>query len=107
MAWFQTVSTVLHVVAIVLSAFTLGVIYQRRWGRGGGRRVSDVETLARWLHEAGRAAVLANQVVNVVPGQGFQEWDALPERGREGRRIQARWLLERFAITRRTNTEGT
>lgn len=58
----------------------------------------NTETLAKLLHEAGREAVLALQVVNIVPGQGFQEWDALPERAREGRRSQARYLLERFDI---------
>lgn len=59
-----------------------------------GHTTVDVETLARELHEAGRAAVEAGAVVNKVPGQLFQEWDQITEQAREGRRIQARYLLE-------------
>lgn len=60
------------------------------------------EDLARVLHEAGREAVTRQLVVNIVPGQGFQEWDDLPERGRQGRISQARWLLERYTIAPRS-----
>lgn len=59
----------------------------------------DVEILASELHEAGRAAVEAGAVVNRVPGQPFLEWHQITEQAREGRRIQARYLLRRFTMT--------
>jgi hypothetical protein len=58
----------------------------------------DKETLARILHEAGRAAVLANKVVKkdgAPLGQiKFIEWNDLTEDAREGRRIQADYILK-------------
>jgi hypothetical protein len=57
-----------------------------------------IEELARALHEAGREAVQGGYVVNVVKGQPFFEWDELPEPAKEGRRIQARWLMERYEV---------
>lgn len=63
------------------------------------------ETLARELHEAGRAAVEAGQTVAAEKfGEmtcKFLEWDEITEPAREGRRIQARYLLERFNIERK------
>lgn len=59
----------------------------------------DAERLARELHEAGREAVERGAVVNRVPGQPFLGWDEISEAAREGRRIQARYLLARFTIT--------
>lgn len=65
----------------------------------------DVETIARDLHEAGREAVLKGATVghSVLgePARGFREWDEITEEAREGRRIQARWLLERYSLARR------
>jgi hypothetical protein len=59
----------------------------------------QIESLARILHEAGREAVARALVLNKVPGgQAFVEWDQLPEHACEGRRIQARYLLERDLI---------
>lgn len=65
----------------------------------------DVETLAKELHEAGREAVKAGATVShehhkdkVFP---FIEWDDLTEHAREGRRIQARYLLAKFKIEQR------
>jgi hypothetical protein len=51
-----------------------------------------IDELARHLHEAGRAAVLAGQVVNKVPGP-FLEWHQITDEAREGRRVQARYLF--------------
>ncbi len=63
----------------------------------------DVKTLARELHEAGREAVEKRLVVrDDVPVMPFVEWDAITENAREGRRIQARWLLERYRVTPRS-----
>ena len=58
----------------------------------------EVEYLAKELHEAGRAAVLSGKVVNKNPNQPFLEWDEITEDAREGRRIQARYLLNRNDI---------
>lgn len=56
-----------------------------------------VESLARELHEAGREAVERGLVVNNL-GKPFLGWDEITEEAREGRRVQARYLLARFAI---------
>ena len=58
----------------------------------------DTESLAKLLHEAGREAVAQGAVVNRIPGQGFIEWDDLPAHAQEGRRLQARYLLERLLV---------
>lgn len=60
----------------------------------------DVEMLAKELHEAGREAVKAGTTVNPTGGH-FLEWDEITEQAREGRRIQARHLLEKFRIERK------
>lgn len=57
-----------------------------------------VESLARELHEAGRAAVEAGLVINKVPGQPFFTWDEITEGAKEGRRVQARFLIARGYI---------
>jgi hypothetical protein len=63
----------------------------------------DIETLARELHEAGRAAVEQGATVAAAkfgdPSRKFLEWDEITEEAREGRRIQARYLLNKFTIT--------
>jgi hypothetical protein len=57
------------------------------------------EELAKELHEAGRKAVEMNCVVRRdIPVKGFIEWDQLDEPAREGRRIQADYLLGKFHI---------
>lgn len=65
--------------------------------REAAKNMIDVETLARELHEAGRAAVEAGATVNPTGGR-FLEWDEITEAAREGRRIQARHLLAKFDI---------
>ena len=60
----------------------------------------DVESLAKELHEAGRKAVESGATVNPTGGR-FLEWDEISEHAREGRRIQARHLLEKFRIERK------
>ena len=61
----------------------------------------DIESLAKILHEAGREAVLKGCVVrkDLSPPKGFIEWEEMDEPGREGRRIQARYLLQRYNIS--------
>ena len=62
-----------------------------------------IEELARELHEAGRAAVEAGATVAAEKfgekTRKFLEWDEITEPAREGRRIQARYLLARYNIT--------
>ena len=62
----------------------------------------NIEKLAKELHEAGRQAVLANKVVKkdgAPLGQiKFLEWDELSEDAKEGRRIQAQYLLSKYRI---------
>ena len=60
----------------------------------------DVEVLAKELHEAGREAVEKGATVNPTGGR-FLEWDEISDAAREGRRIQARHLLEKFRIERK------
>lgn len=56
----------------------------------------NVETLAMELHEAGREAVAQGATLNPFTHMDFVEWDKLPEHAKEGRRIQARYLLSRW-----------
>lgn len=69
-----------------------------------------VEELARQLHEAGRAAVESGQTVAASKfgdeSRRFLEWSEITEQTREGRRMQARYLLEKYAITAREVTDG-
>lgn len=62
----------------------------------------DVETLARELHEAGREAVEKGATVAAdkfgEKTRTFLSWDEITENAREGRRIQAGYLLKRFKI---------
>lgn len=62
----------------------------------------DVEHLAHLLHEAGRAAVMAGATVAQEHHKDksfpFIEWEDLTEHAKEGRRIQARFLLDRFIL---------
>jgi hypothetical protein len=65
---------------------------------GEEKQVSE-EFLARELHEAGREAVEKNFVVRSdVVSKGFVEWDDIEECAREGRRVQARYLLNHFRV---------
>ena len=65
----------------------------------------DAETLARELHEAGRAAVEAGATVAAEKfgeqTRKFLEWDEITEIARDGRRIQAEYLLHKFYIAPR------
>ena len=56
----------------------------------------SVEALAIELHEAGRKAVEEGLTVN--PTGKFLEWNEITEQAREGRRVQARYLLENYSI---------
>ena len=62
----------------------------------------DLETLAKELHEAGRAAVEAGATVAAEKfgeqTRKFIEWSELSETARDGRRIQARYLLSKFFV---------
>lgn len=61
-----------------------------------------VELLAKELHEAGRAAVEAGNTVAATKfgekTRTFLEWGDIDEVAREGRRIQAKYLLTKFDI---------
>lgn len=63
---------------------------------------SDVEMLAMELHEAGRKAFDAGTTVAQAQQKDkafpFVEWDELAEQAKEGKRIQARHLIEKFRI---------
>lgn len=67
--------------------------------------LNQIEGLARDLHEAGREAVLANMVhkKDGAPlGQIiFKEWHEIDAGAQEGRRIQARWLLNTYVMARK------
>ncbi len=65
------------------------------------------EDLARMLHDAGREAVRRGLVVNRVPGQPFLGWHEITEEAREGRRVQARYLLRCLTILRRPCEDDT
>jgi hypothetical protein len=63
----------------------------------------DVEELARALHESGREAVIANRTViqiGVSP-RPFFEWSDISDEAREGRRMMARFLLDRYDIEKK------
>lgn len=61
-----------------------------------------VEGLAGILHEAGREAVEKRKVVaKDTKITKFLEWDEIDEDARDGRRIQARYLLSRFNIAKK------
>lgn len=59
----------------------------------------DVETLAMLLHEAGREAVEKGATVAAEnlgdTARKFLEWGEISETAKEGRRIQARFLIAR------------
>ena len=65
----------------------------------------EVEELAKELHEAGREAVLTRKTVVASLGlktpTKFLEWDEIADVAKEGRRIQARYLLAKFDIARK------
>jgi hypothetical protein len=58
----------------------------------------EIEALAKVLHLAGKEAVLRGATVIPNPMQGFLEWNEISEGAKEGRRIQARYLLDRGLI---------
>jgi len=65
----------------------------------------EIEELAKALHEAGREAVLKGKTVaksmpemNLQAPPKFLEWNEITEDAKEGRRIQARYLIDRFVI---------
>ena len=57
-----------------------------------------IEELAKVLHEAGREAVMKKKTVVASLGlktpNKFLEWDEISEDAKEGRRIQARYLID-------------
>jgi len=75
-----------------------------------GGYIMNVETLAKILHEAGREAVLKNKVVKkdgAPLGQiKFLEWNELTVDAQEGRRIQARYILDQCLVFSYQETYG-
>ena len=78
------------------------------------------ETLAREIHEAQREPVETGKTLTRALGSEpypFIEWKDLPEKAKEGRRMQARYLIERYHIipklvgevddTKRNGSDGT
>lgn len=61
----------------------------------------EIEHFAYVLHEAGREAVEKGAVVNKIQGQPFLVWNQITEEAREGRRIQARYILDHYDLTPR------
>ena len=60
------------------------------------------ELLARDIHEAQREAVEKGKTLTRALGSApypFIEWADLPEKAKEGRRMQAVYLLKRYSIT--------
>lgn len=64
-------------------------------GRVGMFDVDRIEALAKLLHESGRKAVETGNVVNKVPGQPFYEWHELTPLAQEGRRLMAKFMLDK------------
>jgi hypothetical protein len=60
-------------------------------------KVTDVESVAKVMHESGRESVINNKVLKpdgAPLGEiKFLEWEGLPEAAKEGRRIQAKYFL--------------
>lgn len=68
----------------------------------------DIETLAKELHEAGREVEKGATVAAEKFGEktrAFVEWDEITEAAREGRRIQARYLLDRYDMFPKTERQ--
>ncbi len=65
----------------------------------------NIEDLAKELHEAGREAVEKGATVASdkfgEKTRTFMGWDEITENAREGRRIQAKYLLERYIIIKK------
>jgi len=64
-----------------------------------------VEELAKELHEAGREAVEKGATVAAEnfgeKTRVFHTWEEISENAREGRRIQARYLLNTYEIDKK------
>lgn len=77
-------------------------ISQDKFAELMAKKVTDVETLAKVFHEAGREAVLKNKVLKPdgapVGEIKFKEWDEISEDAKEGRRIQVRYLLSKYQL---------
>lgn len=67
--------------------------------------IGEIEFFAQELHEAGRAAVVSGATVAAEKfgeqTRTFIEWEDLTEQARNGRRIQAEYLLQKYTITPR------
>lgn len=62
----------------------------------------SVEGLAQALHEAGREAVERGLILHrPAEPPPFVEWADCAEHVREGRRVQVRWLLQRYVLVPR------
>ena len=60
------------------------------------------ETLARDIHEAQRNPVEKGKTLTRALGSEpypFIEWEDLPDKAKEGRRMQAQYLLKKYHIT--------
>ena len=93
-----TVVLITMIISVVGTVVSIGIIQASR----DEERVCG-EDLAQALHEAGREAVEQGQTVAATlhgeKAQKFLEWDDVPAHVRNGRRMQARWLLKYYTIT--------
>ena len=64
------------------------------------KKIVTIEDLAKGLHEAARDLVVNHpeQMITAKKGYKFVEWDELTEDQKEGKRLQARYLVENFII---------
>jgi hypothetical protein len=70
--------------------------------KGGKVMDNPIDVLARILHESGREAVAQRKIYrDDVPIKPFAEWADLPEPAKEGRRMMARYLVDRASDVRR------
>jgi hypothetical protein len=85
----------------------------QNWLRGwqGQTVLGSLEELAQELHEAGREAVLTGKTVAAEKSgetlKTFIEWDDCSEKVKEGRRIQAKYLLAKYNILYRSNGDSS
>jgi hypothetical protein len=67
--------------------------------------------LAKELHEAGREAVVKGVTVAAEKfgdkSRNFIEWEELSAEAKEGRRIQARYLLKKYSIVKKISLKDS
>lgn len=62
-----------------------------------GGKEEFLEQLAKVIHESNREAVQKQLLVNKL-GLPFTDWDDLSEEAKEGRRLAAQFLMDRYEM---------